>query len=161
MTPRNTISYPLLNIIACWDDLILCCPLQLTICLKVILKTPINSGKYQKDIDNRAKLKYLAMNQYATLYATLQNLERWTTMQDTYICNYVVIIKKEGVKKCNKHKYPQERKDKVLRKNCETQKVGITLSGYLVTRNVNLKLVQKLPNTFWWRFNVIVQKITN
>lgn len=58
------------------------------------IPTPIRMEKYQILIDDRAEPKYLAINQDATLYATLPNLERCSQMRDTFICNAISILKK-------------------------------------------------------------------
>ena len=53
------------------------------------------------------------------------------------VCNYSAICSK-----CNKKKSEDERKEDEAKKNCKTKKVWITLYACMVTRCVNLELVQ-------------------
>ena len=58
------------------------------------IPTPISSGKYQVVIDDRTDPKYLTINQDATSYAMLHDLDQCTHMRDTYTSNDVSILKK-------------------------------------------------------------------
>lgn len=56
----------------------------------------ITAGKYQKAVDDRVEPRYLAINQYFTLYATLRNIEKCIPMRDTFFFNEISILRKVG-----------------------------------------------------------------
>ena len=58
-------------------------------------------------------------------------------MKKCGVCNFSAICEK-----CDKKKSKEERKADEQKKNCPTKKVWISLFGCLITRNVNLELVQ-------------------
>ena len=56
--------------------------------------TPVVNKKYQFLVDN--KNNYLAINEDSTLYSALENLDKFTIMRDSIICNDINVLHKAG-----------------------------------------------------------------